>query len=166
MGAGGPSQQQRVPPPGYVCYRCSQPGHFIQHCPTNGDPRYDVPKVKRALGIPRSFLQEIKGGKNEDLKDMKGVVRLADGTLAMVRPDEETFKKAIATVDNPHVREETPTELQCPICELLLEDAVLVPCCGNSFCSQCKSFRRPPFVLLIFRRYRRYSPFSSLILLS
>jgi len=142
-----PPIQQRVPPPGYVCYRCGQPGHFIQHCPTNGDPRYDVPKVKRALGIPRKFLQEIRGGKTEDIKDMKGVVRLADGTLAKVRPDEETFKKAVATVDNPHIREETPSELQCPICELLLDDAVLVPCCGNSFCSQCKFYSIPTITI-------------------
>lgn len=141
-GAGGAAGAgpQRPPPPGYVCYRCGQPGHFIQHCPTNGDPRFDVPKVKRAHGIPRSFLQEIKEGKTpENLKDMKGVVRLPDGTLAKVRPDEETFKRAVATVDNPNVREETPTELQCPICELLLDDAVLIPCCGNSFCAQCMS---------------------------
>ncbi|CAL4914264.1 unnamed protein product [Urochloa decumbens] len=30
------------PPAGYVCHRCRVPGHFIQHCPTNGDPRYDM----------------------------------------------------------------------------------------------------------------------------
>lgn len=31
-----------APPPGYVCHRCRVPGHLIQHCPTNGDPRYDL----------------------------------------------------------------------------------------------------------------------------
>ncbi|CAL4930850.1 unnamed protein product [Urochloa decumbens] len=31
-----------APPLGYVCHRCRVPGHFIQHCPTNGDPRYDM----------------------------------------------------------------------------------------------------------------------------
>jgi E3 ubiquitin-protein ligase RBBP6 len=31
-----------APPAGYVCHRCRVPGHFIQHCPTNGDPRYDI----------------------------------------------------------------------------------------------------------------------------
>ena len=24
-------------PPNYLCRRCSQPGHFIQDCPTNGE---------------------------------------------------------------------------------------------------------------------------------
>ncbi|XP_020164107.1 E3 ubiquitin ligase PQT3-like [Aegilops tauschii subsp. strangulata] len=31
----------RAPPAGYVCHRCRVPGHFIQHCPTNGDSRFD-----------------------------------------------------------------------------------------------------------------------------
>lgn len=32
----------QMPPAGYVCRRCRVPGHFIQHCPTNGDPRFDL----------------------------------------------------------------------------------------------------------------------------
>ncbi|TVU47157.1 hypothetical protein EJB05_06744, partial [Eragrostis curvula] len=35
------AQEQIAPPAGYVCHRCRVPGHFIQHCPTNGDPRFD-----------------------------------------------------------------------------------------------------------------------------
>uniref|UniRef100_A0ACD5UAM7 Uncharacterized protein n=1 Tax=Avena sativa TaxID=4498 RepID=A0ACD5UAM7_AVESA len=31
----------RAPHAGYVCRRCRVPGHFIQHCPTNGDPRFN-----------------------------------------------------------------------------------------------------------------------------
>ncbi|KAK7346556.1 hypothetical protein VNO80_21077 [Phaseolus coccineus] len=31
-------------------------GDFIQHCPTNGDPNYDMRKVKQTTGIPRSML--------------------------------------------------------------------------------------------------------------
>ncbi|XP_071677708.1 E3 ubiquitin ligase PQT3-like [Lolium perenne] len=31
----------RAPHAGYVCRRCRVPGHFIQHCPTNGDRRFD-----------------------------------------------------------------------------------------------------------------------------
>ncbi|KAJ6813265.1 E3 ubiquitin ligase PQT3-like isoform X2 [Iris pallida] len=34
------------PPVGYICHRCNVPGHFIQHCPTNGDPSYDIRKLK------------------------------------------------------------------------------------------------------------------------
>lgn len=32
---------------------------------------------------------------------------------------------------------EIPEELQCSLCKNLLQDAVLVPCCGNSFCDEC-----------------------------
>ncbi|KAI0458669.1 hypothetical protein F5B21DRAFT_511862 [Xylaria acuta] len=30
-----------TPPKNYICRRCDEPGHWIQHCPTNLDPRYD-----------------------------------------------------------------------------------------------------------------------------
>ncbi|GJN07950.1 hypothetical protein PR202_ga25827 [Eleusine coracana subsp. coracana] len=44
---GGAQQEQRpTPPAGYVCHRCRVPGHFIQHCPTNGDPNFDFGKKK------------------------------------------------------------------------------------------------------------------------
>jgi len=45
------------PPPGYMCYRCMKPGHFIRFCPTNGDPAFDFRRAKPATGIPREFLR-------------------------------------------------------------------------------------------------------------
>ncbi len=136
--AGVPAHfQYKVPPKGYVCHRCGEAGHWIKFCPTNGDPRYDIPKIKRAVGIPRSMLKVIKPD-TQAADELKGVVRLPNGSLAKIQPDEETFKKSVAAADQPRIREETPVELQCPICELLLDEAVLIPCCGNSFCSQCK----------------------------
>ena len=39
---------QRAPPPNYVCFRCNTPGHYIQCCPTNGDPKFD--QVQRPTG--------------------------------------------------------------------------------------------------------------------
>lgn len=55
MGGGGPGghhggphdgkpsyrSQRGDPPPGYVCHRCHVSGHWIQDCPTNGDPKFD-----------------------------------------------------------------------------------------------------------------------------
>ena len=32
-----------------------------------------------------------------------------------------------------------PAELLCSLCQNLLVDAVLIPCCGNSFCDECKN---------------------------
>ncbi|KAK1618892.1 hypothetical protein QYE76_024409 [Lolium multiflorum] len=38
-----------APHAGYVCRRCRVPGHFIQHCPTNGDPRFDFGKATSVI---------------------------------------------------------------------------------------------------------------------
>lgn len=31
-----------------------------------------------------------------------------------------------------------PSELLCLICNELLADAVVIPCCGNSYCDECE----------------------------
>lgn len=48
----GNLQPNSVPPAfmNYVCKRCNKSGHYIQFCPTNNDPEYDLPSNKR-LGI-------------------------------------------------------------------------------------------------------------------
>lgn len=33
---------------------------------------------------------------------------------------------------------EIPEDLLCSVCKDLLTDAVMIPCCGNSFCDECK----------------------------
>ncbi|KAK8487891.1 hypothetical protein V6N12_010277 [Hibiscus sabdariffa] len=38
--------KNQIPPQGYVCYRCKVSGHYIQHCPTSGDPAFDFKSVK------------------------------------------------------------------------------------------------------------------------
>lgn len=34
--------------------------------------------------------------------------------------------------------EPIPDELICLLCKDLLVDAVVIPCCGNSYCDECK----------------------------
>ncbi|CAM0955825.1 unnamed protein product [Alopecurus aequalis] len=48
-GAANHGRALPLPPAGYVCRRCRVPGHFIQHCPTNGDPRFDLGKARTVL---------------------------------------------------------------------------------------------------------------------
>ena len=48
----------RVPPPSYICYRCRQPGHFIQDCPNNsvadgGDENTATHARRAPVGIPQ-----------------------------------------------------------------------------------------------------------------
>ncbi len=38
---------QKPPPPTYVCHRCQQTGHWINMCPTNGDPKFDFKRIKK-----------------------------------------------------------------------------------------------------------------------
>lgn len=35
------------------------------------------------------------------------------------------------------VKLELPAELTCPICKKLVKDAVIIQCCGGSFCYAC-----------------------------
>lgn len=32
-----------------------------------------------------------------------------------------------------------PDELLCLICKDIMTDAVVIPCCGNSYCDECKT---------------------------
>ena len=53
-------------------------GHFIQHCPTNGDPDYDIKIVKQPYGVPKSMLRETADGS----------YALPSGSVAVMEPDE------------------------------------------------------------------------------
>ncbi|KAK9144786.1 hypothetical protein Sjap_004689 [Stephania japonica] len=72
------SISDRAPPAGYVCRRCNIPGHFIRDCPTNGDPNYDIKKLKPPTGIPKSMLMTTSDGS----------YALTGGVVAALKPDE------------------------------------------------------------------------------
>jgi hypothetical protein len=81
-GGFGMHVEQRPPPPNYICFRCRQPGHWINQCPTNGDPAYDVQKVKKATGIPRSMLKTVSA------TDAKATLLLPGSGLVEFVPNE------------------------------------------------------------------------------
>ncbi|KAI5066397.1 hypothetical protein GOP47_0019021 [Adiantum capillus-veneris] len=95
-----------VPHAGYVCHRCGLPGHFIQHCPTNGDPAYDFKKGSRLRA------------------DWEG---LSASPTAVSQPNNFVVKEV----------DPLPPELRCSLCEGILKEAVMVPCCQYSFCDTC-----------------------------
>lgn len=70
-----------IPQPNYICNRCKERGHFIDNCPTNGDPNFDSTKPKRTTGIPQSFLKPVDSG---------GMVNY-DGQLVEYQPNEYFF---------------------------------------------------------------------------
>lgn len=73
----------RILGPNYICHRCNKPGHFIDECPTNGDPNFDYLKVKKATGIPKSFLKPVVEG-----EITKNTLRMPNGALAVFTPNE------------------------------------------------------------------------------
>jgi hypothetical protein len=52
-------------------------GHFIQHCPTNGDPKFDIERVKPPTDIPKSLLMATPDGS----------YALSSGAVAVLEPN-------------------------------------------------------------------------------
>ncbi|XP_008286963.1 E3 ubiquitin-protein ligase RBBP6 isoform X2 [Stegastes partitus] len=129
-------------PVNYTCYRCGNTGHHIRNCPTSGqDKNFEAPlKIKKSTGIPRSFMVEV------DDPTMKGAMLTNTGRLAIPAIDAEAYangkkeKPPFIQQEQPKIEEEAdpiPEELLCLICHDLLSDAVVIPCCGNSYCDDC-----------------------------
>ncbi|KAH7833051.1 hypothetical protein Vadar_002693 [Vaccinium darrowii] len=126
FGRGG--LERKTPPQGYICHRCKVPGHFIQHCPTNGDPNYDIKRVKPPTGIPRSML----------IATPDGSYALPSGDVAVLKPNEAAFEKEIEGMPSTRSVGDLPPELHCPLCKDVMKDAVLTSkCCFKSFCDKC-----------------------------
>ncbi|XP_076942624.1 E3 ubiquitin ligase PQT3-like [Bidens hawaiensis] len=127
FGRGG-GFERKTPPPGYVCHRCKMPGHFIQHCPTNGDPNFDIKRVKPPTGIPKSMLMATPDGS----------YALPSGAVAVLKPNEAAFEKEIEGMPSTRTIGDLPPELHCPLCKQVMKDAVLTSkCCFKSFCDKC-----------------------------
>ncbi|KAI3828900.1 hypothetical protein L1987_03011 [Smallanthus sonchifolius] len=128
FGRGGGGFERKTPPPGYVCHRCKTPGHFIQHCPTNGDPNFDIKRVKPPTGIPKSMLMATPDGS----------YALPSGAVAVLKPNEAAFEKEIEGMPSTRTVGDLPPELHCPLCKQVMKDAVLTSkCCFKSFCDKC-----------------------------
>lgn len=88
-GHGGNNYPDRAPRPSanYVCHRCNLPGHWIDQCPTNGDPTYDKIKVRAPTGIPRSMLRQV------DAPESGTGLQDSSGQFVTLQPNEEEFAR-------------------------------------------------------------------------
>ncbi|XP_022223846.2 E3 ubiquitin-protein ligase RBBP6 [Drosophila obscura] len=103
----GQSQVGEVPA-SYRCNKCKKTGHWIKNCPyTAGKDQFEV---KRNTGIPRSFRDKTDTATEEE-------------AAMFVMPAEQS--------------QEIPEDLICGICRDIFVDAVMIPCCGSSFCDDC-----------------------------
>lgn len=115
-------------PPNYVCFRCGQKGHFIQHCPTNDDKNYDLLKIRKATGIPKDFLKPV----NE--RDGASVLVTREGGCVQAEPQEHMFK----------YRTQITVEIEkfvCGYCTSLMTNPVSFGC-EHYFCKSCVVFSK------------------------
>ncbi|KAL1962197.1 hypothetical protein VTN77DRAFT_9918 [Rasamsonia byssochlamydoides] len=143
------------PPPGYLCYRCREKGHWIQACPTNNDPKFDGRyRVKRSTGIPRSLQTKVDksvalalDGSTEDFKN-SGIMVNADGDFVIAQPDKAAWEmyqekaKASAAAAAEAAAAEGSKELQargleCPIDKRMFLEPTRTPCCKRTYCNDC-----------------------------
>ncbi|XP_077940225.1 uncharacterized protein LOC120827758 isoform X2 [Gasterosteus aculeatus] len=130
-----------VLPANYTCYRCGNTGHHIRDCPIIGDKNCDAPaRIKKSTGIPRSFMVEV------DDPNTKGAMLTNCGRYAIPSIDIAAYaigkkeRPPFVAQEQPKSEEEeepVPEELLCGICHDLMSDAVVIPCCGNSYCDDC-----------------------------
>ncbi|KAF9763624.1 E3 ubiquitin-protein ligase RBBP6 [Nosema granulosis] len=117
-----------APPETYVCFRCGNKGHFIQHCPTNEDKSFDIARIRKPSGIPKDFLVQVKG---EDVNENSGMLVTTEGYYVKAQPQvhewKRNIKKACFTI---------PPSLQCPVCEKLFVQPVKTNC-HHTFCERC-----------------------------
>ena len=112
----------------YICRRCGLPGHYIKACPTNGDPAFDLVRIKRIKGVPTTLLRPVD----------TGTLVNSTGTPVALLPNETAFER----LKTKHTQYTLPlhslnTHFQCPLCSKLLDDAVRLPCCSAAACDPC-----------------------------
>ncbi|KAI9683654.1 MAG: hypothetical protein M1829_004959 [Trizodia sp. TS-e1964] len=142
------------PPPGYICYRCAQKGHWIQACPTNNDPNFDNrPRIKRTTGIPRSFLKTVEkptmlsnDGTTDGSHQPSGVMVNAEGEYVVAEPDQASWElyqaktkvsAAAKEAEELGSKELRDLGLECSIDKRLFVEPMKTPCCGRTYCNDC-----------------------------
>ncbi|CAE7215515.1 unnamed protein product [Symbiodinium natans] len=135
------------PPEGYVCHRCGLTGsHWAWECPTNEDPEH-VKKVRPAKGIPRKWLRKVSMEEAQE-KSAGGVTLVVPGYSGHYIYDHEASAEEKKRILGDTVQEKVTVaftqgarrveeSLKCPLCHQMFRQAVLAPCCGATFCSDC-----------------------------
>ena len=97
-GGRGRGDQNGPPPPGYTCFRCNVPGHWIHQCPTNGDANMDVIRMKTAYGIPQNRLDH----------KADGVLVAPTGESSELVADDDEFAKMMGFLTDREKAKQNP----------------------------------------------------------
>lgn len=91
----------------------------------------DPIEIKKSTGIPRDFLVPVEG------PQIQGAMMTPTGQYAVPILDLQAYNQKVTPAPVPEPKLDIPEDLLCSICTDLLTDAVMIPCCGNSFCDEC-----------------------------
>lgn len=130
-------------PKWYECRICLVKGHHrVSSCPNKA--KLKQMRVRKAHGIPKSMMMKVEG------PDVLGAMATENGEYGVPILNAEAYiagkKEAPPFVSQPvqkgqdresQKRKRLPEFVICPICKELMRECVLVPCCGDSGCSDC-----------------------------
>jgi len=147
--------QRGDPPPGYVCHRCHVSGHWIQDCPTNGDPKFDKKhrsqNMRMNLPVPKPATPEKVSGDNQtvDVPTQQVIVgrkcyQIPTNVYESFNGDHSKIKAYIEISSGAHPSlqssqggDQQDSRWKCDICTDYYRDAQYTPCCKASYCNEC-----------------------------
>lgn len=120
-------------------------GHWIKNCPLNTHHDSTHTEVKRSTGIPRSFIDGMLitfyVPKSFGFDFMNTTIYFETFTFLCdptIKAGNAAVQESIINLPPVEKKQEIPDDLICSICKDLFTDAVMIPCCGSSFCDECK----------------------------
>ncbi|TBU20834.1 DWNN domain-containing protein [Hamiltosporidium tvaerminnensis] len=119
----------KPPPPNYVCFRCGQKGHFIQHCPTNQDKNYDILRIRKPTGIPKAFLVPVK---DEEIPPTAAMLVTPEAGYVKAQPQTHEWQKISSKTSEYDIS----NDLKCSKCKFILNNPVKTDC-NHKYCDGC-----------------------------
>ncbi|KAK5641048.1 hypothetical protein RI129_009595 [Pyrocoelia pectoralis] len=123
------ANQMGTVPSTYRCFKCHQGGHWIKDCPLSQGS--EPMEIKKSTGIPRSFMVPVDG------PQVPGAMMTPNGSFAVPVLDHQAYTEKPQPAPPEEKKPEIPDDLLCSLCSDLLTDAVMIPCCGDSYCDEC-----------------------------
>ena len=144
-----PQQPQQLRP-SYCCTICKKPGHPKSLCPEAGTLPKPEERPKFPSGIPKNKMRVARPDDKFAMLGPDGYVvpeieyQVAqtvkkDKTPFLTEEEEEEEKKKLSEslangTNGSESFNKYPPELKCPFGDHIIQDAVLVPCCGHFIC--------------------------------